>query len=500
MKPPEPFRDLDVAPKEARRLGEAVVDMWVEYLERLRELPVDRGLREQPVRDAVVRDIGRDPMDAEDLVQHLRDLVFDQSMYPGHPGFMAYISGPGTVHGTAADLVAAFLNQNVGGWRLGPAATEIELALVRWLAGRFGLPEGAGGILQSGGAMASFVCLKAARDAIAGYEIRHNGVRGLPMMTMYCSIEAHAVIARAADMLGIGTSQVRQVGIDDENRMKVDELADALERDVADGCLPVAIVGTAGTTATGAIDPLPRLAEVARAHGVWFHVDAAYGGPVILSDELAPLLDGIQEADSIAVDPHKWLYTPLSGGCALLRDGDALDRSFGARPSYVYEDKTVTQRGIDLSQHGPQFSRGFAALKVWVSLLAHGTDAYGRRIAHDVALTKYLAALVEEHPELELMAPAPLSICCFRYVPEKIPDGWERADYLEQLNQRLMALAQTDGSVYYSNAVIKGEFCLRTCIVNFRTEAEDIDRVVEVTVRLGRALHEELSAQRPKTS
>lgn len=491
---PAPFTDLDWDASRARALGEAVVDLWAEYLERLPSLPVDRGLRVDPVHEAVVIDIPEAPMEMEDLLGYLRELVFEQSMYPGHPGFMAYVSGSGTVPGAAADLVAAFLNQNLGGWRLAPGASEIELALTRWLAARFGMPEGSGGILQSGGAMANFISLKAARDAQAGYEVRDKGVRDLPPMTIYCSDETHVVIVRAADMLGLGADQVRRIPVDAAGRLPVAEVRRAIESDLASGFKPIAIVGTAGTTSTGAIDPLDDLADLAEEFGLWFHVDAAYGGPAILADELKPLFAGVERADSIVMDPHKWLYTPHSGGCALLRDASHLSRSFGAMAAYIHEDKEFTQRGLDLGQLSPQFSRGFHALKVWVSLLAHGTEAYGKRIAHDVHLTRYLAARVEEHPELELMAPVTLSICCFRYVPADLPDGVDHRDYLNRLNERLMPLAQTQGQVYYSNAILDGTFCQRACIVNHRTEAEHMDQVVDVTVEIGRKLHEEMTS------
>lgn len=488
---PEPVRDLDWSPERARSFGDSVVALWEEFLRRLPEMDVDSGLREAAVRAAVVREPSPDPMSDDDLLEYLRTVIFENSMYPGHPGFLAYVSGPGTVPGAAADLIAGFLNQNLGGWRLSPAGTEIELALMRWLAGRFGFPDEAGGLVLSGGAMANFVCLKVARDNIVGHEVRAKGVSAYPALIFYCSEEAHVVISRAADMLGIGTDQVRKVPVDMAYRMLTDELTRMIEADRAAGYCPAVIAGTAGTTATGAIDPLRELAEIARANDMWFHVDGAYGGPAVLVDELRPLFAGIEEADSIAVDPHKWLYTPHSGGCAIVREMSQLARSFAAAAGYIHEDKEFTQRGIDLGQLGPQFSRGFHALKVWVSLLSHGTDAYARRIGQDVALARYLEQKVTEHPELELALSSSLSICCFRYVPADIPEGRDDA-YLNALNERLMPIVQTQGKVYYSNAVLGGNFYQRVCIVNFRTEADDIDAVVDITVERGRRLHEEM--------
>ena len=294
----------------------------------------------------------------------------------------------------------------MGGYRLGPGAAEIELHLTRWLASRFGLPEGAGGMIMTGGAMANFVGLKCARDQRLGIEVRERGVAAAGPVAIYASEEAHVVIRRAADMLGLGADAVRPIAVDDEQRMRVDALREALARDVAAGVLPLAVSATAGTTTTGSVDPLPELAALAREHGAWFHVDAAYGGAVVLSDTLRPLLAGTEHADSIAVDPHKWMYTPQSAGCVLLRDFGHLSRSFHADASYIWLDEAVRQ-GIDFAMHGPQFSRGFAALKVWISLLAHGRAAYARRIEHDVALASYLGELVAGARRVGAHVPAP---------------------------------------------------------------------------------------------
>src|SRR5437764_7058782 len=372
MDRPEPFRDLDWDPRRAREIGERAVDLWVEFLEKLPDLPIGRRERADEVRAAVTLDVPDEPMPLDDLMAHLRSIVLEHSMYPGHPGFMAYVSGAGTVPGVAGDLIAAAVNQNVGGWRLSPAATEIELRLTRWLAGQFGLPEGSGGLLTSGGAMANFIGLKAARDAKGGKEVRARGIHGEPQMTMYASDEVHSVVDRAADMLGLGTFSVRHIATDDEYRVRPDEIRRSIEADLNDGSRPIAIVASAGTVATGAIDPLPALADIADDYGLWLHVDGAYGGPAILADDLRPLFSGIERADSIAFDPHKWLYTPHSGGCVLVREIGRLASAFEARADYIQEDKERTGHGVDLGMLGPQFSRGFQALKVWVSLLAHG--------------------------------------------------------------------------------------------------------------------------------
>jgi aromatic-L-amino-acid/L-tryptophan decarboxylase len=495
---PAPVRDLDWDAKSARRFADRTVDLWEEWLQRLRELPVATRATERQVRVAVAIPVPEDPMPEEELFAYLRDLSFNWSVYPGHPRFMAYISGAGTVPGAAADLLAAGLNMNLGGWRLSPSATEVERHLTQWLAGQFGLPETAGGLLVSGGAMATFVAIKVARDQHAGVAVREKGVHSLDRpLTLYASEEVHVVTDRAADMLGLGSDAVRKIAVDDEYRIRVNQLRAAIEADRKAGNAPFAVVASAGTVATGAIDPLAQVADVCSEEGLWMHVDAAYGGPAILADDLRPLFAGIGRAHSIAFDPHKWLYTPHSGGCVLVRDLQQMAGSFAVEPTYVHEDRERTGRGINLMEMGPQFSRGFWALKVWVSLLAHGRRAFAARISHDAALARYLGRRIEDRPDFELSAPVVLSICCFRYVPADLPEPSGREEYLDELNRRLMTEIQLDGRVYYSNAVLHGRFVLRVCIVNFRTEAEDLDALLDVTAEIGARLDRELRPARP---
>ena len=489
---PAPVTDLAWDADRARALGGEVVELWGELLDRLPSLPVGGRATAAEVRAAVTRDIPSEPLSMDALMAMLRTIVLEHATYTGHPGFMAYISGAGTIPGAAADLLAAAINQNVGGWRLSPAATEIELHLCRWFAGRLGLPAGSGGYVTSGGAMAAFVGLKAARDARAGWAIRELGTRAGPPLTVYASAQVHDVNTRAADMLGLGRDAVRVIPCDAELRMRVDALRSAIAADLAQGCRPIAVVATAGTVGTGAIDPLDAIADVCAEHGLWMHVDGAYGGAAALTEPLRPLFRGIERADSVAFDPHKWLYTPHSGGVLVVRDMQSLAGAFSIDPSYVYEDKAVTGRGVDVYALGPQFSRGFHALKIWVSLLAHGWSAYERRIAHDVALARYLYDRAAEHPQLETVGPAPvLSIACFRYVPAELRGDPSAEAYLNRLNERLMAELQLAGRVFPSNVVLDGQFGLRACIVNFRTEATDVDALLAQAVDVGAALHEQ---------
>jgi aromatic-L-amino-acid/L-tryptophan decarboxylase len=497
MERPSPVPDLDWDAGRARAFADRTVDLWEELLRRLPELPVAGRWNAGQVRAAMAREVPDEPLPDDELFDYLRAMTFEYSMYPGHPRFMAYISGTGTIPGAPADLLAAGLNMNVGGWRLAPSATEIELALIHWFCREFGLdPENAGGYLVSGGAMAVFVALKVARDVKANWDVRGDGIRSGPPLRFYASQEVHVVSQRAADMLGMGREGVRTVPVDGDYRMRMDALAEAIEQDRGSGIRPIGVIATGGTVATGAIDPLPEIADLCAAQDLWFHVDAAYGGPAVLAEDLRPMFAGIERADSISFDPHKWLYTPHSGGCVLLKDWSNLVLSFAAFASYVHEDKETSGHGIDLGMMGPQFSRGFQALKVWVSLLAHGRTAFARRISHDAELARYLAARVEAHPDFELMAPVTLSICCFRYAPRDLPDDPGRKEYLNVLNERLMTEIQLDGRAFCSNAVLHEAFVLRACIVNFRTEADDVEATLEVAAELGERLDKEL---RPET-
>ncbi len=493
---PPPVKDLDWSPERAETLATRAVGLWKEFLHKLPTLPVSRRWRDIRVASHLELAIPDEPTSEGALVDHLRKIMFDGSIYPGSPRFMAFITGAGTVPGAVADLLAAALNQNVGVWRLAPAATEIEQFLGRWFAKAFGLPPSAGGLVVTGGAMANFVALKAARDAKAGWNIRDAGVRDRPQLAMYASEEAHHVIERAADMLGLGATAVRKIAVDGGGRMRIELLEAAIADDRARGVRPIAVVATAGTVAIGAIDPMPEIAAICQREQLWFHVDGAYGALATLAPELAPLFAGMEQADSIAFDPHKWLYTPHSGGFVLVRDLQHLANAFSLKPTYVREDKELTGNGLDTSMLGPQFSRGFAALKIWVSLLAHGRAAYARRISHDVALARYLDACVRERPELESMCEVTLSIACFRYVPPDLGELPDRDTYLDKLNEVLMAEIQMDGRAFCSNAVLGPRYVLRACIVNFRTEAPDIDILLDTVIELGAKLDRTM---RPRT-
>lgn len=493
---PSPVPDLDWDTDRARAFTDQLEELWLEVLEglRARALPVVQSFDAEAVRRAVAIEVPDEPMPQDELVGYLRDMVVGNSAFLGHPRFMAFITGAGTVPGAAADLLAAGINMNAGGWGLAPSATEIELHLCRWFARElFGLPETAGGQITSGGAMANFIALKAARDDRAGWDVRNEGVGAGPPLGVYLSSQTHTVCERALDMLGIGWTNARTIPSRPDYRFDVGALRAGIAEDRAAGVRPICVVGTAGTVLTGVVDPLDELADVCAEEGLWFHVDGAYGGPAMLADDLRPLFKGIERADSVAFDPHKWLYTPHSGGCVVLNDMTKLGASFDVHHvAYLHRDESYLEDKVDLGRQGPNFSRGFWALKVWVSLLAHGRDAYARRISHDAALARYLGERVQERLDFELSTPVGLSITCFRYVPSDLPEQGSH-EYLNELNRRLVAAIQRDGRVFISNAELHDDvFTLRSCIVNYRTEAGDLDEVLDVAAELGQKLDADL--------
>jgi glutamate/tyrosine decarboxylase-like PLP-dependent enzyme len=335
--------------------------------------------------------------------------------------------------------------------------------------------------------MANVVGFLAARRARAGWDVRADGVRGGPELAVYASPETHTWIQKAADLAGLGTAAIRWIPVDAGLRMETGALHAAIASDRASGRRPFLVVGSAGTVSTGAVDPLPAIAAICREEGLWFHVDGAYGALAAALPDASPDLKGLALADSVAVDPHKWLYSPLEAGCALVRDRQALVDTFSYHPPYYTFDPDVT----NFHELGPQNSRGFRALKVWLALRQAGRDGTVGMIAGDIELSRALFRAAAAHPELET-ATQGLSIATFRYVPEELATGSEEAEVaLNELNALLLARLQASGEAYLSNAIVGGRFLLRACVVNFRTTLADVEAIPGIVVRIGRQLVDE---------
>jgi aromatic-L-amino-acid decarboxylase len=383
----------------------------------------------------------------------------------------------------------------VGAWKLAPAASEIELQTVRWIAELIGFPAGCGGLLVSGGNMANFVCFLAARAAAASWDVRTEGLtREGARLRIYASTETHTWVQKAADLFGLGTSAIRWIATDAEQRMDAGALGRQIAEDRRDGDRPLLVVGTAGTVSTGAVDPLPAIAEICREHGVWFHVDGAYGALAAHAPGAPASLRALASADSIAVDPHKWLYAPLEAGCVLVRSSAHLTRAFSYKPSYYHFDDEL----VNFNEYGPQNSRGFRALKVWLALRHAGRDGYLQMIGDDIRLAAHLHELAARHPELEALSHS-LSIATFRYVPADLraERGVPAVEaYVNRLNQEVLTAIEGSGEAFLSNAVVRGAFALRACIVNFHTTLADVEAVPPLVARLGRELHASLRVSR----
>ena len=475
---------------EFRALGHQLVDLIAERLARLPDGPVTRGETPAEIRrvlgaEATLPESGTA---AAALLAEAAQRLFDHSLFNGHPRFFGYITSSPAPIGVLADLLAAALNQNAGAWKLAPLATEIEAQTVRWIAEFIGFPAGGGGLLVSGGNMANTVCLLAARAAKAPWNVREEGVAaGQARLLIYASQETHTWLQKAADLSGLGTSAVRWIGTDGRQRMDVAALRHQIESDRRAGHHPFLVVGTAGSVSTGAVDPLPELAAICREQDLWFHVDGAYGALAARVSDAPPALRGLAEADSVAVDPHKWLYAPLEAGCAIVRDAAALRNAFSYHPPYYH----FGEEALNYVEYGPQNSRGFRALKVWLALRQAGRAGYLQTIEDDIRLSRQLHGLLAAHPEFETVTQE-LSITTFRYVPVELRGSAGSPDvqrYLNELNQQLLTDVELSGEAFFSNAIVDDRFLLRACIVNFNTTDDDIKQLPPLLSRLGRGAH-----------
>jgi len=465
---------IEIDPDEFRAAGHRLVDAIAEHLQGIRRRPVNCDISPSRLRELLpagpVPELGEDP---GKLLDETFELLVEHSLFNGHPRFFGYITASPAPIGVLADLIAAAVNPNLGGWQLAPVATEIELQTVRWIGDLIGYPAG-GGLLVSGGNQANFAGFLAARGAAGGDRLKTEGAGSGDRLLAYASAETHTWLQKAADLFGVGTDAVRWIETRPDQTIDTDALRRQIASDRADGARPFVIVGSAGTAATGAIDPLAELAEIARANDAWFHVDGAYGALAAAVPDWTARFAGMAEADSIAVDPHKWLYAPLEAGCILVRDAEALQRTFGYTPSYYHFAEPEVR--TNLYEYGMQNSRGFRALKVWLALRQVGRAGYEQMIGDDIRLARALHRAIEATPELEAMT-CSLSIVTFRY---RFSGDEERVN---ERNERLLERLKVSGEAFISNAVVDGQFLLRACICNFRTTLADVEALPGIVVR-----------------
>ena len=467
---------------ELRSLGHRMVDDLLTYLQTVRERPVWRPIPAD-VRSFFKGPVPRKPEGAERAYADFREQVLPHPMGNIHPRFWGWVMGTGTPLGALAEMLAAGMNPNMGGGDHVPNLVEAQV--LDWCKEMLGFPPEASGLLVSGGSMANLVGLTVARNARAGFDVRRQGVRGASgPLTVYASVETHSSIQKGVELLGLGSEALRLVPVNAGFEIEVAALERILREDRAAGCRPVCVVGNAGTVGTGAIDDLRALAELCAREGVWFHVDGAFGSLAALVPEYRSRLAGMERADSIAFDLHKWMYMPFEAGCTLVRDAEAHRRAFSLRPDYLtHAERGLAAGTLWFSDYGIQLTRGFRALKVWMSLKEHGLDRYARLVRQNIEQARYLAQLIREAPDLELLAPVPLNIICFRYVA---PGRDEAA--LDALNQELLIRLHEQGIAVPSNLTLGGRFALRVAITNHRSRREDFDLLVREARRIGAEL------------
>jgi len=474
--------EFDLPPDEVRRLGHLAADAVASHRQRLLDRPVFGKVGDKAhLFDEPLPEVGRP---AEELIAFVREHVLPFPFGNSHPRFFGFINATADPLGTVADYMASAMNPNC--WGGDHAAVHVEHRVIRWLAEVVGLPPTAEGILVSGGSMANFTCLAAARRAMTPGNVREDGVGGdgQKRLVVYASDQVHSCVDRAVDLLGIGTKYLRKIPCDDQFRMRFRALHDAVAADRRAGLLPAIVVGTAGTVNTGAIDPLEELAAFCEKESLWFHVDGAYGAMAMFSAKLKPLFKGIERAHSVAGDPHKWLYVPYEAGAALVRDAGRLPDAFRKFPEYLATDPDSAFTGPAwFVERGAELSRGFKALKVWMGLKRHGRRGYAAAIDRDVALAQLLSDELDLRPGFERLSDTVLSIVNFRYRPPGVsePD-------LDRLNRAIVNRLVGSGSFFLAPTVLKGRASIRVCIVNFRTRPDDLTFLLDEAARIGREL------------
>ena len=480
---------LDPSPEQIRSWANAAVELMAEYLGTIRDRRVYPSTSSRQIRGRLDSSLPQEPTTFHELLHIFRDTLVELSRHNGHPRMFGYVQAPGTAIAALADLLASTLNANLTAWRSAPAAVEIERLTIEWIKQIIGFNRNAAGLFVSGGSMANMAALAAARCAKAPPEIQNKGAQSCSRpLRIYASEETHHSVAKAAALLGIGRDNVRLIRVDERYKINLDELVAAIEEDRTAGHLPICVVANAGTVATGAFDPLPLLSDIAQRFNLWLHVDGAYGGFAALAPSARPLFASIEEADSVALDPHKWLYLPVDCGCILYRDPEVVRNTFAHEAEYTRVIGQEADEAFAFWDYGPELSRRFRALKVWMLLKGVGLQALSQAIEKDLAYARHFEKLVEKSEDFEMLAPVELSIFCFRHLPARLkrtlatasPSEREKTEeQLDAHNERLLLELQRAGSSYLSNARLRGRFSLRGCVMNYRTTRHDMEILLD---------------------
>lgn len=481
---------ITISKEEFKKIGHQLIESLSDFIDTIDEKPVTTGETPKQIQTILGNaSLPEHGTSVSELFSKTSNLLLNHSLLNGHPKFFGYITSSPAPIGALADLLSAVVNPNVGANILSPMATAIEKQTVKWLAEFIGISSSCGGILVSGGNMANFTAFLAARTAKAPKSLKEDGLANTQAeMVLYCSKATHTWIEKAATLFGHGTKAIRWIPTDAENKMNTELLSQAINDDLQQGKKPFLVIGNAGDVSTGVVDNLSAIAAICKAHNLWFHIDGAYGIPAAVIPKYKKLFDGIQEADSIALDPHKWLYAPLEAGCTLIKNPQHLIDTYSSHPVYYNFSNQDDEPTTNYYEYGFQNSRGFKALKVWMALQQVGKNGYIEMIAEDIALSELLFEEAKKHPELEAVTQN-LSIATLRYTPI---DFTQDETYLNTLNEKLLNELQQGGEVFLSNAVVADKYCLRCCIVNFRTSRKDILEIVDIIIREGRKIHETL--------
>ena len=457
-------------PMNFRQLLGTASDIAEPYYLGLRDRSIMPQTTAAEVRERLRQPLPTRGMDVGSTFDVIRDHLFPMSRHNGHPGFFGCVASPGTEIAAIGEFLAAVLNANVTSWRSAPAATEMEHVVIDWLKEMVGYHPEAGGLLVSGGSMANLCGLAAALASVAP-EAEGGGLRGT--LRIYASEEAHFSVSKAARLLGIGANNVVGVRTDELLRMDTRDLDACMRRDRDAGLTQVCIVASAGTVSTGTVDPIDRIADMAQEHGVWLHVDGCYGAPAAMARTVLHLFSGLERADSLALDPHKWLYGTVGCGCVLYRDLRHARTAFGHSADYTKPLGLEQDEAFAFWDYGPELSRPFRALPVWMQIRHYGTEGLAEAIERNLDCARYFAALAQAAEDMELLAPVELSIFCFRCKPRGYTGD------LDAFNEKVMLEVQRSGTSYLSNARVRGVFALRGCVLNYRTERGHMDQLLE---------------------
>jgi len=465
---------LEPSAEETREWGNSVTQFIIAYLDDLRDRPAYRHTSSRKIRSGLDSTLPIKGTDFDSLLKVFRDTIVPFSRQNAHPRMFGYVQSPGTPIGAFADLLASTLNANLTIWRSAPAPVELERLTIDWIRQILGFNPDAGGLFVSGGSMANLAALAAARQTKCD---------SLGRLRMYASTATHFSITKAAALLGIGRN-VQHVAVDEHYKMRMDDLVAKITADLEAGYVPFCVVGNAGTVDTGAVDPLREIRDVADRFQLWVHVDGSYGAFAILAQSAKKLFAGMEQADSIALDPHKWLYLPVDVGCVIYRDPEAARAAFAHEAEYRRMFGEKADEAFVCWDYGPELSRRFRALKVWMLLKGVGLDRLSEAIESNLACARHLESMVRASDDFEMVAPVELSIFCFRHVPAQLRN--ESPEVIDAFNERLLVALQRDGSSYLSNATLDGRFALRGCVLNYRTTLRDMEILLDDLRRVSR--------------